>query len=74
MMAQMASLPLASSIRAAVGDRRLALGLFAVCFTVYLASPVTQMFDSTYLTAVSHSLIESGSLTIPPTLDPLPGA
>ena len=41
-----------------------ALILFLVAFGVYLASPVTQMYDSRYLTAVSHSLIEDGRFVI----------
>lgn len=50
-------------------DRVTALVLFLVCFGVYLASPVTQLHDSRYLTAVSHSLIEDGGFAIAPSIE-----
>ena len=50
-------------------DRVMALALFLIGFGVYLASPVTQMHDSRYLTAVSHSLLSDGRFAIAPSIE-----
>lgn len=39
--------------------------VFLFCFSVFYRSPVQQILDSKFITAVSHSLITNGSLALP---------
>ena len=46
-------------------DLATAMLVFLLCFSVFYRSPVQQILDSKFITAVSHSLINSGSLALP---------
>lgn len=44
--------------------------IFLVCFSIFRLAPVHQLLDAKYITAVSHSLITSGSVALPADLAP----
>ena len=49
-------------------DRLIALALLALCALLYYRAPAHQVFDWRFSTAVSHSLLHEGRLTVPPEL------
>ena len=51
-------------------DGLIAALIFLVCFSVFRIAPVHQVLDSKFITAVSHSLIRTGSVALPADFGP----
>jgi hypothetical protein len=51
-------------------DRVFALVVLLACFLSYWAAPVQQLIDAKFITVVSHSLLDSGTLSLPPDFRP----
>ncbi len=47
------------------GDRFFVAAVFAACLLIFSLAPVQQIADSKYITVVSHSLLTSGTLSVP---------
>jgi hypothetical protein len=50
-------------------DRRCALFVFLLCFSVFRAAPVHQLLDAKHLSVVSHAFLRSGSVALPEGFD-----